>query len=353
MKLTKKRMLLTALFFVNFSILLSIGELGMRLRCFFHLAPATDEMYTSDTVLPFKMKPFLKLYVRSETGEFAHHIETNSFGFRDVEHACKKNDNTFRILALGDSMTLGGGAERDETYPYILETMLNKTAEKHKKVEIINAGIPRYFPEPERLLLEHYGKKYAPDLILINFMPNDISDTHLGIDAVIVDQSGLLTVQEAAYLGRIGVFLYTKSYLCRYVLKNYISHRVSQQNKALGNWNEIYKPNGFYEKDWQTVELEYQKMVNIAAELKAPIVFIHIPQKGPWNESNFYPAQRLAAFAIKHKAGFIDILPGMIEASANKVLYYEKEGHCTPQGYMIIAQQVYKYIIKNKFLPPQ
>jgi len=145
------------------------------------------------------------------------------------------------------------------------------------------------------------------------------------------------------------VFFYLKK--IEHVLKKYISYRALLQNKDLGDWNEIYKPNGFYEKDWQTVELEYQKMVKIAAEIKARIVFIHIPQNGPWNETRFYPAQRLAAFAMKYEAGFVDMLPGMIEASANKTLYYEKEGHCNPQGYKVIAQQLYTYLVENKFIP--
>jgi lysophospholipase L1-like esterase len=297
------------------------------------------------------MKPFLKFRDRSKTGEFANNIETNSLGFRDGEHAYGKNSTAFRIFALGDSFTFGGGAELDESFLYILETMLNQREGKHQKVEIINAAIPRYFPEAERLLLELYGKKYVPDLILIFFPPNDVSDTHEGLDAVAVDPSGLLTTREAEYLGRIGVFLYLNSHVCRYVLKKYISYRDAKHNSALGDWNEIYKPNGFYEKDWQTVELEHQKMIDLAAELKARIIFIHIPQKGPWDEAHNYPAQRLSAFARKHGAGFLDLLPGMKQASANKTLYYEKEGHCNPQGYKVIAQLLYTYLTENDLIP--
>ncbi len=54
---------------------------------------------------------------------------------------------------------------------------------------------------------------------------------------------------------------------------------------------------------------------------------------------------------MEHDAGFFDILPGMMEASGNKTLYYEKDGHCTPQGYMVIAQQLYRYLVDNKLIP--
>ncbi len=281
MKSSKKFIFFTAMLFFTFTIILSIGEIGMRV---FHLVPPITNLYKifiSDPVLPYKTNPFLKLHQRSETGEFVYDIETNSFGFRDVEHTEEKNGNVFRILGLGDSFTFGAGAQLEETFLYTLETMLNQRVEKQKKVEIIKAGVPRYFPETERLLLQHYGKKYNPDLILVGFLPNDVSDTHEGIDAVAVDPSGFLTSREAKSLGRIGVFLYSNSYVCRYALKKYISYRALKQNRPRGDWNEIYKPNGFYEKDWQTVELEYQKMVKIAAELKARELCLFIfPKKG-------------------------------------------------------------------------
>lgn len=351
MKSYKKFIFFAGLLLFNFIIILSIVEAGLRLRSVFHLDSSADNIFTSDPVLPFKVKPFLKFYFRSKTGEFANNLETNSVGFRDVEHAYKKNAGTFRIFAMGDSFTFGGGAELEESYLYTLETMLNQRAGKHQKVEIIKAGIPRYFPEAERLLLEHYGKKYAPDLILVFFPPNDVADTHEGLDAVALDPSGLLTSREARYIGKTGVFLYGTSYVCRYILDKYIAYRVSKKSRELGDWNEIYKPDGFYEKDWQTVESEHQKMVEIAAELKARIVFIHIPQMGPWDETHFYPAQRLSAFAMKQGAGFLDMLPSMMEASKKESLYYEKEGHCNPRGYKVIAQQVYTYLMENKFIP--
>ncbi len=45
-------------------------------------------------------------------------------------------------------------------------------------MEIIKAGIPRFFPRPERLLLEHEGHTFQPDLILVGFVPNDVMDTY-------------------------------------------------------------------------------------------------------------------------------------------------------------------------------
>jgi len=54
---------------------------------------------------------------------------------------------------------------------------------------------------------------------------------------------------------------------------------------------------------------------------------------------------------MQHGAGFLDMLPSMMEASKKESLYYEKEGHCNPQGYKVIAQHVYTYLMENNFIP--
>ena len=73
-------------------------------------------------------------------------IEVNSDGFRDNEYSVKKDKNTFRILALGDSITFGWGVEFNHTFSEILEQRLNKIKplKKYKKYEVINAGIGNY-----------------------------------------------------------------------------------------------------------------------------------------------------------------------------------------------------------------
>lgn len=351
MKPSKNSTSLIFSIFVAFLGIVILGELGLRARDFLHLEPSNDTLFTTDPVLPFKMKPFLKFRERSETGEFVNTVETNSAGFRDAEHACKKNAGAFRIFAMGDSFAFGGGVELRESCLYVLETMLNQRAGSHPRVEIIKAGIPRFYPETERLLLDHYGKKYDPDLILVFFPPNDIADTHVGMDAVALEDTGLLTRREARWLGKTGSFLYNASFICRYLLKKYITWKEERHSPWKKAWKEIYTANGFFEKDWQSVESEYQKMAKTAAQLKARIVFVHIPQQGPWKEHHFYPAQRLSAFATKHGAEFVDLLPDMIEASKNETLFYRQDGHYNARGYSIMARRLYTHLTDNRLIP--
>jgi lysophospholipase L1-like esterase len=325
-------------------------EVSIRLL---HLAPKIGQAnlnYVKDPYLPFKQKPFSVVSGRSRTNEYDYVYKHNSLGFRDVEHSIEKPDGVFRILGLGDSFTYGQGASFEETYLYRLEKMLNEREGDHPRVEIIKAGMRRYFPEVERIFLERYGLRYQPDLILVAFVPNDVIDTFLGIDAVTVDEKGrFLKDKKARDVGKIGNWLYLHSHLCRIILHKYITYRNIKNRQY--RFSEIYKPNGFHEKDWRKLEDEYKKMIKIANQANIPIVFIHIPQIGPWDDSSSYPARRLSDFCSKQGVIFIDVLPAMKEAAKQDVLYWEIDGHCNGAGYRVIAETIFSTLTEKGLVP--
>jgi len=310
----------------------------------FGLAPPLVEQYgnyVSDPYLPYKPKP---LSIRSgRSDEFNYEYRHNSFGIRDVEHSLQKPAEVFRILGLGDSFTYGVGAAFEETYLFRLEEMLNARTGNHPTVEIIKAGIPRYFPEPERLLLEHYGLQYEPDLILVGFLPNDVIDTTLGLEAVQLSGSGYL-VRGGASTDTIN-WLYINSHLFRIILRYYLS---STQTEVQAN----FQPQ---EADWllaeQKIASEFFGMIELAGQRGAEIVFVHIPQQGPWDVNAYGLALKLAQWSQSNNVTFIDVLPAMVEASPDQALYWEKDGHCTPDGYKVIAETIFWDLTRHELVP--
>lgn len=337
----KNRILYLA--FLSIFIIIAI-EVSIRLL---HLAPQigqADLNYVKDPYLPFKQKPLSIVSGRSRTNEYNYVYKHNSLGFRDVEHTIKKPEGVFRILGLGDSFTYGQGASFEETYLYRLEKMLNERRGSHPRVEIIKAGMRRYFPEIERMFLEYYGLKYQPDLILIGFVPNDVIDTFLGLEAIELDEKGgFLKSNLTVMYGKPITWLYMNSHLFRIILQKYLISR-----KKSYKFNEVYKPNGFHEKDWREVEFQFKKIIEIA---KKPVVIIHIPQDNLDDKNASYPAERLSNFCKKNRCYFIDTLPAMRKASKTQTLYWEGDGHCNGAGYKVIAETVYLKLLENKLIP--
>lgn len=140
-------------------------------------------MRQPDKKLGYKMLPGYECEFR--TSEFDILIKINSNGFRDYEYHKDKGSTTFRILVLGDSFTFGIGVDMEETYPKLLEKMLNRhLGEKGpQKYEVINAGADGYGTEQEYLYLENLGNQYRPDLVIIGLYSNDVTDVMKGISS--------------------------------------------------------------------------------------------------------------------------------------------------------------------------
>src|SRR5262245_60035299 len=51
-------------------------------------------------------------------------VDTNGLGFRDHEFTVDKRPGEYRILAVGDSFTIGSGVALDDTWPQVLERLL-------------------------------------------------------------------------------------------------------------------------------------------------------------------------------------------------------------------------------------
>ncbi|MDP3041912.1 MAG: SGNH/GDSL hydrolase family protein [Candidatus Omnitrophota bacterium] len=98
-------------------------------------------------------------------------IKINSKGLRDYEYDYSKPSGVYRILVLGDSLTLGWGVPFEYTYPKYLEKMLNETG--NIKYQVINAGVGNYNLQSEVMFLKKEGLKYNPDMIILGYFVND------------------------------------------------------------------------------------------------------------------------------------------------------------------------------------
>ncbi|MDD4893908.1 MAG: GDSL-type esterase/lipase family protein [Candidatus Omnitrophica bacterium] len=77
-----------------------------------------------------------------------------------------KNENTIRILCVGDSFTFGVGASDGYSYPQQLEKLLNKNDSGHKFI-VYNQGIPGENSSQMLNKLPKYLEKYMPHIVII------------------------------------------------------------------------------------------------------------------------------------------------------------------------------------------
>ena len=97
--------------------------------------------------------------------------ESNSGGFRDRDHKIKKDPSTFRIVLLGDSISVGLWIDSiNKIYPYLLEKILIKSK---INAEVINLSVVGYNTRQEVEILKREGLAYKPDLVVLQYCHND------------------------------------------------------------------------------------------------------------------------------------------------------------------------------------
>ena len=109
------------------------------------------------------------------------YVHINSEGFRDdKDYPIQKPNNTIRIVALGDSFTFGYGVNLTDTWPKQLERLLNENNQnKNLHYEVLNFGVTGYDSEQEVYFFKEKALKYNPDIIIIQFLYNDLENNTL------------------------------------------------------------------------------------------------------------------------------------------------------------------------------
>lgn len=106
-------------------------------------------------------------------------LKTNSDGLRDKEYGSKQADQ-IRIIALGDSVTMGTGVRQADIFTEKLEELLNKNSEEiegqAKEYQVVNFGVTGYNLSQEVAMLKDLGPKYQPDIVLLTYVLNDVYD---------------------------------------------------------------------------------------------------------------------------------------------------------------------------------
>ena len=102
-------------------------------------------------------------------------VSINSLGFRGKEFDTLKNPQTFRIIAIGGSTTFTPNVLDSDTYPQLLENILNSQVDgSSTNFEVINAGTPGYSTEEAVINFCQRLLRLSPDLIVIYHGYNDI-----------------------------------------------------------------------------------------------------------------------------------------------------------------------------------
>lgn len=276
-------------------------------------------------------------------------VKINSFGFRDIEHPKHKDDQTIRILGLGDSFTFGWGVSLENTYLKQLETtMLQATG---RSVETINTGVPGWGLNQYYICLKEFGIQFTPDIIMVGYWPDDLNGPP-------VDKLGPVPnaqwEAESHIRMRGGLLHHSRlfnffTYLADQIKYKNRSKRIPHLHDAGARRAEWAKNPDFLIADsGQDITDKRSKLLKdhlsrinaLAATYGAPLIVLFIPDYSQLFHPEFQHINRIIR-AISHELGiaFLDMTP-LYEATeeSHSNYFWPLDGHTNEVGHQAIAQ---------------
>jgi hypothetical protein len=318
-------------------------------------------------------------FARSKTGwkisrslEFNERITFNSHGFRGGEREYEKRKGTYRILLLGDSFFAATQVPLQEAFFTIIEQRLNEETRPGQKVEIISAGVDGYGTAQQLLLFREQASKYEPDLVVAEFLVNDIADNFMGSggrnhylaarcgrpyfdmqdgEAMLVD-----TGRPVASTGPLDRIL-RKSIL----YSNFVRPPAPDDAELGFVQSEIYDPNPSLavSRAWNLTEKLLLQLDKEVRSQKIPLVILVVPEVFQIDftsvghrrtDSTELPTlrahARISEFLSRNGLDFIDLrAPLQKSPDRGQRPYFEYDYHWNKTGHDIVAVSVYDWLV--------
>ena len=272
-------------------------------------------------------------------------IKTNSLGLRnnsDISLIQKKT----RILAIGDSFTFGPYVSNEETWPAYLEE------EFEKKAEVLNAGVAGYTIEEEFDYLKEKGVKLEPDLLILQFSPNDITD----FDKPKERRGRGSALSNWGFIYKIFNFFRDKSRLFAAILEYQTENKMKKTRPIAEKAHEENKKITYYSNQKHPLFLKYEgvfeELVEFTRNHNLKLMVIAIPEVGQSEDLSLNdPDDFLEEMCRKNEIPFLDLQRIFYEKKAVGVLYLTPwNAHLSKHGNKLVAEEVKKFIVNNRVL---
>jgi hypothetical protein len=352
MKIFNRGLLINvSLFFLSTVFSLVLSEVGLRLTGAspMYVSPERDRFWKYDSLLGWVHEPGQEGIF--ETPQFHTVVRINDKGLRDRPHSYERQNDTERILVLGDSFAWGYGIEESERFSQLLENSMD--------VEVINAGVSGYSTDQELLWYENEGIKYETDLVIVVFTGNDVGDNEKQLVNNIYykpqfafDEGGLILtnypVPKTSPQGRFIYSLSKRSALAYFLVQRYFDI-VAFYSKPKVDSDHVNVPEPGLQPQRKPFELTIALMHELRQTAESrDAKFIIVATDSWWNYpskenyENFITTMRNEGFLVLD----VESIPGF---EPEEMLIAE-DGHWNQSGNKFVAAKIRDFIENNHLL---
>lgn len=289
-------------------------------------------------------------------------VTVNALGFRGPEVAVPKPHGRFRVVVVGDSLTMGWGVADDETYAARFERLLHARF-PGRDIDVLNLGVGGYDTRQEVTLLARDAARLEPDLVLVGFYSNDVPD------ALEDASSGTKIAAKNPVAGQVMHINPTPSgFWDRQLRKSraiYVVGRAFNRLRGAGEWGmsrfsmeiDMLEGRGSPELEhaWETVAGQFQRLRSLADAKGFAVGIVILPCReqvmGQYPNARYQNRLRAIAEPLGFKV--IDPLPLMTGNQERQALFipYDRN-HPSAEGHALIAQAILRYVEEHQMVTP-
>lgn len=276
-------------------------------------------------------------------------LVANSFGRRDYEYPEEKPAGVFRILAVGDSFTQGGGVAFDDIYPKRLERSLNVyESGRGVRFQVLNWGRPGSSTPSQAALVRERARAFGADLVVVGYCLNDAEDES--------DRPALQKIRSRTVLlefekgGGLAGFLYDNSALVRLVRQRLFQTRRNRGH--LEYYREVYAD---AYPGWRKTAAAIADLGRFRTESGVPVLVMIYPLFS-WELDDRYPFrdvhERIHRELERAGLPYLDLLPfyrGLDHTVLEAVPF--EDPHPSDVAHRIAAEELYLALEERGLLP--
>ncbi len=271
-----------------------------------------------------------------------HPAITNSYGMRDDEPNSSDKNPPRRLVAIGDSFTFGYGVKGEDTYPNVLERLINRH-NSNVRFEVLNLGVGGYSTKDESIVLEHRGLNWNPELVIIGYTLND-------------PEIEPLQPLHRQYNKNIKWCHHIN--LLRLVAKLKFIYDV----RTIGQ-GDYYRYLHNHKEKWESVVSGFEQISKMTNDEGIPVLLVIFPmiekEKGLSKEEYWesYPykdlPEKIAKTAREYDFNVIDLYQYYSEYPPQDLKIFRKDHHPNKAAHELAADVIFKWISENQELMPE
>lgn len=255
--------------------------------------------------------------------------QLNNLGFRDQPRALKKPADTYRILILGDSFTVGEGVLFDDIYSQQWSQRLAHKTIQGKKIEVLNLGVPGSYTGSELQRYLKQGVPFGADLLVVQWNTNDFPSSSL-----YKDHEKLIGYQYRNLFKTLERFSYSR--LLQWGVQRWVTAKISKEIISL-NQDEVNRG--------ESNLRDIQAFRDVARAQKADFVLLLFPELIRFKD---YPyaniVQHVENFCRQEGIATVNLLPELRTYRDRELWAHETDHHPNRTAHRIAAEQLMAYL---------